>query len=48
MLIVATGLFLVIQLIKRGQDQTPQWYGSIKQPASPQLMGSIRQVAGYN
>lgn len=47
-LIVATGLFLVIQLIKRGQDQTPQWHGSIKQPASPQLMGSIWQVAGYN
>lgn len=48
MLIVATGLFLVIQLIKRGEDQTPQWHGSIKQPASPQLMGSIWQVAGYN
>lgn len=47
-LIVATGLFLVIQLIKRRQDQTPQWHGSIKQPASPQLMGSIWQVAGYN
>lgn len=44
MLIVAAGLFLV-ELIKRGQALTPQWHSSIKQPASPQLMGSIRQVA---
>lgn len=43
-LIVATGLLLVIQQIKLSQDQAPQGQSSIKQPASPQIMGSIRQV----